>query len=120
MTPAEMEQYVRERWEWFASFDLSDEENREDNDPEWLVQVCDATAGSPIEFYGATAAEAWGAAYAFTVEREQKITKKQEEITYMSEGRICSNPNCECAIIRRILAILEAQLADLLKGWRQP
>ena len=115
----EHEEYVRSRWEWFASFDLSDEEDREDNDPEWLVQVCDASAGNPIEFYGATEAEAWSAAYAFTKEREEQI-RQIENCLILLECCDTEELNDQAlADWQSIIAREQAALAELRKGMRQ-
>ena len=55
----------------------------------------------------------WLAAAEFTLQREEEIRQKREEIEWMSVNGGISPPAV------RILAILEAQLAALLVGWKE-
>ena len=64
------------------------------------------------------------AAAIFTAEREEQIRLKREEIALMREmisqwdHLIQFGYIGDTAVPRRIFAILESQLADLLKGWK--
>lgn len=75
----------------------------------------------PVNQWPATKEAAWQAAAEFTRERQRLITEKQEEIEWLARSYCCDpGDNCpECPIARRVLAILEAQLADLKRGMRE-
>ena len=50
-----------------------------------------------------------------------KIAEKREEIEWLRNSYQCvPEDNCrECAIAQRIIAMLEAQLAELLRGFKE-
>lgn len=58
---------------------------------------------------------AWLAAYNFTLEREQAIREKQEEIDWLVDRDI---PIDKVSTAQRILSVLTAQLDDLKRGMR--
>ena len=68
----------------------------------------------------ATEADAWFAAAEYTRAHEQKITEKREEVKAISEWiAYIDRYNIKEPAAQRILAVLEAQLTDLLWGWRK-
>lgn len=105
----QMEQYVRERWEFIT------------------IQQADGRSG--YECYGSVAAggetrdEIVRNLYQKTQRREQEIREKREEIVYMQNPTLVLAPTgyeaAFNAIRGRIIATLEAQLADLLEGFRE-
>ena len=60
-------------------------------------------------------------AEAYVREHEQKIEEQQQEIEWLRNSYKCApEDNCrECAIAQRIIAMLEAQLAELLRGFKE-
>ena len=136
MTPAEMEQYVRDRWDEprheLAYCNALQMDSGSDPDEHVIYTRQNVTLA---RIWGTTA-EAWAAAYAFTVERERQIEEKREEIVLVGEIATIPQSMMELyakkelefslefianrEIAQRILAILEAQLADLQRGMKEP
>lgn len=110
------EEYVRARWEHVWVSDFYAHQNYAVQS--WSVQL---PSGRWTSRVGSTETDSamWLAAYTFTLEREEAIRLKREEIDIVSEfcqhGDECGN----CHIARRILAVLEAQLAELLRGMKE-
>lgn len=110
LTQEQLEKYVRERWEWVAYF------TPDDNCDVAIVQVGDTKVEDIQEFTYISPHEAWLAAAEYTRQHERKIAEKREEISFIVDG---AYPAEMSAVRRRILAVLESQLAELLRGWRQ-
>lgn len=127
MTPKEAEAYTRARWKdvQFHESAYAATVYRPDEDTIETIHGI----GS-----GGTAAQAWLAAAEFTLQREEEIRQKREEIdltqrlTKDSEA-FSRNRNftpqhrqdchVENVVFKRILAVLEAQLAALLVGMKE-
>jgi len=115
----DMEQYVRSRWKALGNlwWDREYDEN-------WISASDEK--GQPIRLFRgrSTEAEAWQAAYAFTLEREKQIAEVKEEIAFAQihlrvqhEG--CGDDGCGCEEpIKRTIARLESTLAELTKGMK--
>ena len=104
------EEYVRSRWDF-------------------PIIVCD---GSYRDFARGTVLINWAnhrfydfpgfdAAATFTAEREEAIRQKREEIGVVKAAQTVAEVE-GCSVERitwaRILAVLEGQLAEMLKGWK--
>lgn len=73
---------------------------------------------------GVNKAEAWQVAYAFTQRREQEIREKREEISLVLNSMqlqvvLIGNIPVPAQTKDRLIKMLEAQLADLLKGFKE-
>jgi hypothetical protein len=128
----DMEQYVRDRWNLhFAKLD----------DlwmpPKFHVRIAipnmHSSSSTPgISVVRDTEAEAWQAAYAFTVEREKQIADVKEEIAmcqFYAENRekllnggyqnmLTERCTKDLAALKRIIGRLESTLAELTKGMK--
>ena len=113
VTPEQAEAYVRAAWQ------------EVDIDPLYGV-----TLGKCVIFAGSIVSKHLPnilAAYAYTKERERKIAEKREEIKCAKEAfghhlgtSACFDGTCNrCKAHKRILAMLEAQLAELLRGFKE-
>ena len=118
MTAEQAEQYVRERWD---SCDVQDHRLCW-GAPAWRIVIephwsawCD------------TASKAWLEAVEYTRAHEQKIKEKLEEIGLIREYIETSKAmdaverlpaSDHTAGFERILALLESQLQEMLRGWR--
>ena len=93
------EEYVRSRWE----------DGVIESDPErngvclWITE-CGMWFDGPKE------------AATYTADHEEAIRQKREEIEFMVDG---SYPAEAGKVRKRILSVLEGQLAEMLKGWRE-
>lgn len=63
-------------------------------------------------------AKIWANAYQYTLEREEQIRLKRQEIAFLN-GAKQQNQMLNTFPMERILAILESQLNDLLKGFKE-
>lgn len=94
-----MEQYVRERWKNI---------------------LVNRSVGIALLDCGQTWGN-WQAAYNFTVQREREIAEKREEVALvkhqLSIFEFVRLQN-DAIVHRRILAVLESQLADLQSGMK--
>lgn len=82
-----------------------------------------SAAEASLSHWSQSEPEAWRAAYAFTLEREEQIRLKREEIEHLRFADF-SGPDAEVDGIAenaqdRILALLESQLQELLKGFKE-
>jgi len=109
-----MEQYVRSRWKALGNlwWDREYDEN-------WISASDEK--GQPIRLFRgrSTEAEAWQAAYAFTLEREKQIAEVKEEIA-IHKKLGCAGFDTEREVIAwyRLLDRLNAALVDLQKGMK--
>ena len=120
MTAEQAQKYVRAHWD---SCDVEDHR-----------LCCGGLAWRPViephwSAWCDTASKAWLAAAEYTRAHEQKIAEKREEIGLIREYIETSKAmdaverlpaSDHTAVFERVLATLEAQLAELLRGWRQP
>lgn len=102
MTPEQAEKWVRERWP------------KVDFHPLYGVTIysCAMFKGGMISRHFSNAL----AAAEYTRQHEQKIAEKREEIEWLKDCRV--HPS-DLDKPLRILAVLESQYAELLRGWRQ-
>lgn len=95
------EEYVRSRWELVTPDDYR----------EGAIYLEDAEQVKTI----------WKAsneaAAAFTADHEEQIKLKSEEIEWLQRKMKRSHPYDEAP--KRILAVLNSQLVDLMKGWKK-
>jgi hypothetical protein len=59
------------------------------------------------------------AAYQYTLAREEEIRKKRAEIAVMITDREDTRGTDRSVVYGRILAVLESQLSDLLRGFKE-
>jgi hypothetical protein len=129
-----MEAYVRERWESVQC--KQHERFHPAKDGTWVDYMISAN-GLPHVACAGTAAEAWAAAYAFTVEREEEIREREEEIALiireigdledgaldfekagLANERVPTEFRQEAEVFKRILTRLQLALADLKRGMK--
>lgn len=99
MTPEQAEKYVKERW------DDSRLDHRDSN-----ARCVFFFMGDGGKYFSS-----WPAAYEFTLQREREIAEKRDEIAFM----VAASRDGNSAAQERILALLEAQLAELLRGFKE-
>ena len=109
------EEYLRDRWERIALEWGTLERKR---------YVCVSAGGMFIPLQGfKTEAEAWSAARAFTEQREREIAEVREEISEIEDDILSysshDNADSFAVIYRRILARLQARLAELRRGMQE-
>lgn len=95
----QMEQYARERWDKAYEFQ--------------------SLSGHSAVQFGSHSLGNWSDAYAFTLRREQEIREKREEIALMEYLLYAVGAFIPRPVHQRIVSILESQLADLLKGFKE-
>jgi hypothetical protein len=129
------EEYVRANWEWAACWEPNNDV--EFGHDEWIVGIADKACSPSTEsrFDANSKAGAWSAAAEFTRERLEQIRQLDEEIEVVAQqvvmasnwivscGENLEGERCAKAHIEkwsRILARLEAALAELRQGMTEP
>ena len=113
MTPKEAEELVRARWKSVQ---------RTMGPNPWALRI------SCARYFDGTQDECWLAAAEFTMQREEEIRQKREEIIKVQRQvddhhffcqRNLYGAERDGAIWERILAVLQSQLAALLAGMKE-
>ena len=107
MKPGEEEKYVRAHWEsphWTYIPGYG-----------WVVQNY-SDGATFLASYLRTKKLATHAAYLFTVERKKQIARREKSIEWLGSLLADMHQTPDCA--HDLLALAQADLAELLKGWR--
>ena len=103
------EEYVRARWEDSVAFTMGP-------NPWTLRLPCG-------KYFDGTIDECWSGARAFTEQREREIAEVREEISEIEDDILSysshDNADSFAVIYRRILARLQARLAELRRGMKE-
>lgn len=127
MTPKEAEAYTRARWRFPATYVRDLDSYGTDQFRIYLHPVKRkwSDADGYIKMFQeddnpSGRRKAWLAAAEFTLQREEEIRQKREELKLMHLVSETDPFRCEClADCERILAILESKLAALLVGMKE-
>ena len=119
MSEQTAEQRVREKWKSVSY--CSREETNSCCPPSVFIGPF-SDDGWVASFCYKTSAEVWQAALAYTEEHAEKIRQLEEQIMYEKTARdsyAFSTTNDGYLAHQRTLDLLQSQLTDLRKGWRE-